>query len=128
MIQVDICQNDVETIKYARNHHPHPRVQQRMDVLWLKSNNLPHKEIAQLSDVGDNTVTKYLHMYKEGGIEKLKELNFYKPQSELVQYTSSIEKYFKDNPPASIKEAASKVEQLTEIPVHFSSSLVIAIY
>ena len=115
MIQVDICQNDIATIKFARNHHPHPRVQQRMDVLWLKSNNLPHKQIAMLSDVGDNTVTNYLRMYKEGGIEKLKELNFYKPQSELVQYTSSIEKYFKDNPPASIKEAASKIEQHTGI-------------
>ncbi len=38
MIQVDICQNDVETIKYARNHHPHPRVQQRMDVLCIIKN------------------------------------------------------------------------------------------
>jgi transposase len=115
MIQVDICQDDLEIIKHDRKHHFHPRVQQRMDVLWLKSNNLPHKQIAQLADVDENTVTNYLRMYKEGGIEKLKELNFYKPQSELVQYRSSIEKYFKDHPFASIKEAASKVEQLTGI-------------
>ena len=93
MIQVDISPNDVGIIKYGRNHHPHPRVQQRMDVLWLKNNNLPHKKIAQLADVGENTVTTYIRMYKEGGIEK----------------------YFKDNPPASIKEAASKIEQLTGI-------------
>ena len=115
MIQVDVCQNDVETIKYDRKHHPHTRVQQRMDVLWLKSYGLPHKQIAQLADVGDNTVTEYLRMYQEGGIERLKELNFYKPQSELVQHTSSLEKYFKDNPFASIKEAASKIEKLTGI-------------
>ena len=115
MIQVDIRQNDVETIKYERKHHPHPRVQQRMDVVWFKSHGLPHKKIAQLADVGDNTVTEYLRMYNEGGIEKLKELNFYKPQSELVQHTSSLEKYFKDNPFTSIKEAASKIEKLTGI-------------
>ena len=115
MIQVDIRPNDLETIKFDRKHHPHPRVQQKMDVLWFKSYDLPHKQIAQLADVGDNTVTKYLRIYEQGGIEKLKELNFYKPQSELVQYTSSIEKYFKDNPPASIKEAASKIEELTGI-------------
>ena len=70
MIQVDICQNDLETIKYERNHHPHPRVQQRMDVLWLKINNLPHKQIAKLADVRENTVTTYIRMYNEGGIEK----------------------------------------------------------
>jgi transposase len=115
MIQVDICQKDIEGFKYLRTHHPHPRVEQRMDVLWLKSNGLHHNLIAQLAGVCENTVTEYLRIYKEGGIEKLKELNFYKPQSELVQYTSSIEEYLKEHPPASIKEAASKIEELTGI-------------
>lgn len=113
MIQVDICQKDIKGFKYLRTHHPHPRVQQRMDVLWLKSNGLQHNLIAQLAGVCKNTVTEYLRIYKEGAIEKLKELNFYKPQSELVQYSSSIEKYFREHPPASIKEAASKIEELT---------------
>ena len=115
MIQVDICQKDIEDFKYLRTHHPHPRIQQRIDVLWLKINGLQHNLIAQLAGVCENTVTEYLRIYKEGGIEKLKELNFYKPQSELVQYTSSIEQYFKEHPPASIKEAASKIEELTGI-------------
>ena len=115
MIQVDICQKDIEAFKYLRTRHPHLRVQQRMDVLWLKINGLQHNLIAKLAGVCENTVTEYLRMYKEGGIEKLKELNFYKPQSELVQYTSSIEEYFKEHPPASIKEAASKIEELTGI-------------
>ena len=115
MIQVDIAQNDLEAIKYERIHHPHPRIQQRMHVLWFKINNLPHKQIAQLADVRENTVTSYIRMYKEGGVEKLKVLNFYKPQSELVQFTTTLEKYFDENPPASIKEAASRVEQLTGI-------------
>jgi len=113
MIQVDICQKDMEIFNIERYRHPHPRVQQRMDVLWLKSNRLPHNQIAQLADVCDNTVTEYLNMYKKGGIEKLKELNFYKPQSDLVQYTTSLEEYFKKHPPASIKEAVSKIEELT---------------
>jgi len=115
MIQVDICQKDIEAFKYLRTRHPHLRVQQRMDVLWFKSNGLQHNLIAKLAGVCENTVTEYLRMYKEAGIENLKELNFYKPQSELVQYTSSIEEYFKEHPPASIKEAASKIEELTSI-------------
>jgi len=51
--------------------------------------------------------------YKEGGIEKLKEVNFYKPQSELTKHKSSIEAYFKEHPPASVKEAMTKIEELT---------------
>ena len=115
MIQVDICQKDIEAFKYLRTRHPHLRIQQRMDVLWFKSNGLQHSLIAKLAGVCENTVTEYLRMYKKGGIENLKALNFYKPQSELVQYTSSIEEYFKEHPPASIKEAASRIEELTGI-------------
>lgn len=115
MIQVDFSQNDIETIKYERIYHPHPRIQQKMDVLWFKAHGLPHKQIAELATVCENTVTAYLSMYQEFGLEKIKEINFYKPESELVQYTSSIEKYFKENAPASIKEAATKIEELTGI-------------
>ena len=113
MIQVDFCQKDIEIFKIERSRHPHPRVQRRMDVLWLKSNGLPNNQIAQLANVCYNTVTEYLRMYKIGGIEKLKELNFYKPQSDLVQYTTSLEEYFKEHPPASIKEAVSEIEKIT---------------
>jgi transposase len=60
-------------------------------------------------------VTQYLREYKEGGIEKLKEINFYRPQSDLVEYKSKIEDYFRRHPPVSIKEAMSKIEELTRI-------------
>jgi len=113
MIQINYSTEDKKIFKYERIHHPHPRVQQRMDVLWLKSNELPHNQIVKLAGVSSNTVIQYLLMYNEGGIEKLKEINFYKPQSDLVQYTSTIEDYFKEHPPASIKEAMSKIEELT---------------
>src|SRR4030042_5325735 len=113
MIQINYSLKDKEIFKYERIHHPHPRVQQRMDVLWLKSNELPHNQIEKLAGVSSNTLIQYLLMYKNGGIEKLKEINFYKPQSNLVQYTSSIEAYFKEHPPATIKEAMSKIEELT---------------
>ena len=39
----------VAALRRERFQHPHPRVQQKMDVLWLKSRGLPHAEIARLS-------------------------------------------------------------------------------
>lgn len=113
MIQINCSINDTKIFQYERMNYPHRRVQQRMDVLWLKSNGIPHNKIVTLSGVSVNTVTEYLKMYNEGGIEKLKEINFNKPKSELVKYTSTIEAYFKEHPPASIKEAMGKIEELT---------------
>jgi hypothetical protein len=52
-------------------------------------------------------------VYNEGGVEKLREVNFYRPQSELMEFKTSIETYFKEHPPASIKEAIDKIEEIT---------------
>ena len=115
MIQIDFTKEEIEELNYERYHHPHPRVQRKMEALWLKSHELPHQMIAQLTGICSNTLTQYLSDYQQGGIEKLKEINFYQPQSELIKYTSKIEEYFKENPPATIKEAMAKIEELTGI-------------
>jgi len=113
VIQINPSDEDVKAFQYERINHPHPRVMIRMDVLWLKTNELPHQQIAEIAGVCKNTATCYLRMYNEGGIEKLREVNFYKPQSDLAKHTSTIEAYFKEHPPATIKEAIKKIEELT---------------
>ena len=58
-------------------------------------------------------MTEYLNEYQAGGIEKLKEIPFYQPQSELGHHRQSLEDYFKTHPPATMKEAMDKIEKLT---------------
>ena len=60
MIQIEVTEADKEECRYWRYHHPDPLVQRRMEVVWLKSQNLPHKEIYRLVDVTDDTITAYL--------------------------------------------------------------------
>jgi len=115
MIEVAFTKEDVQMLNHERYNHPHPRVQRKMETLWLKSHKIPHKQIAKIAGISINVVTLYLREYKEGGIEKLKELNFNEPESELKQHTSTIESYFRKYPPATIKEAMGKIEKLTGI-------------
>lgn len=46
MIQLTISEADQQTIQYERYHHPDPRVQRRMEILWLKSHDLCIPQIA----------------------------------------------------------------------------------
>lgn len=115
MIKGIFSEEDIKVFNYERYHHPHPRVQQKMEAMWLKSHNFSHEEIAKLTGVSPNTITNYLRLYLNGGIEKLKEVNFNRPESELTKHTLTIEAYFKEHPPATIKEAMSKIEELTGI-------------
>lgn len=115
MIKIEFSEQDVENLHYERFHHPHPRVQIKMEALLLKSQNLSHKEICKILKISKQTLCLYLKQYQEGGIDKLKEINFRKPESELAKYADSIEDYFRKHPVATINEAIAKIEELTGI-------------
>ena len=117
MIKISFTQEDRDRLQYERFHYPHPLVQKKMEVLYLKSleRQLPHELIAEIAGVSSNTMLSYFRDYQKGGIAKLKEVNFYRPKSKLVKYTHTLEDYFKSNPPASTAEASAKIEELTGV-------------
>ncbi len=115
MIQLSFSAEEIEQLHYERFHHPHPRVQQKMEALYLKSQGYPHQEIARLVRVTKPTLLSYLRDYETGGIAKLKELTFYRPQSELKQHQQTLEAYFRAHPPKTLAQACAKVEELTGI-------------
>jgi transposase len=115
MLHITFSDHDIEQLRYERYHHPHPRVQQKMEALLLKSQGLPHHMITQCVHVCENTLLAYFRAYQEGGIEALKQLNFYRPASELAVHQDSIEASFREHPPTTIAEAGAMIEQLTGI-------------
>jgi len=113
MITINFTYEIIVKLQYLRYNHPHPRVQQRIEVLLLKSKELPHKEIARLTNLSVNTITSYLKLYQQEGLEGLEQVNFYQPKSDLVEYTSTLKEYFNQNPPSSTSVAMGKIEELT---------------
>jgi transposase len=114
-MQLEFSAEEQDALDYERYHHPHPRVQRKMEVIWLKSLGKEVPEISQIAHVSITTVYRYLASYRAGGREQLKELTFYRPQSVLVEHKSKIEADFLAHPPATLKEAAHRLEALTGI-------------
>ena len=48
MIKLTFSVADIEALHDQRFDHPHPRVQRKMEALYLKSQGLAHGQIAQL--------------------------------------------------------------------------------
>ena len=115
MIQINFSEEDITIFQYERYHHPHPHVMRKTEVLYLKSLGLSHSLICRIAGVSPNTMRSYFKEYLDGGIEKVRELNFYRPKSDLATHTSSIEDYLITNPPASVSQASAMIEQLTGI-------------
>lgn len=106
---------DLDTIRHQRYHHPHPRVQQKMEVLWLKSQGLTHEDIARLAAISRRSVQRYLDEFAEGGLERICRLPWKGKANELAAHQASLEDYFLEHPPSSSREAQAVLEQQTGI-------------
>jgi len=115
MIRIAFTDEAIAQSHYVRYHHPHPRVQQRMEALLLKAKGLPHATIADCVGVCENTLRSYFIAYQEGGIDAVKQNNFYQPTSALVDHQETVEADFRQHPPATIAEPAATIERLTGI-------------
>jgi transposase len=101
MINIQFTEEEKQALHYERCHHPHPKVQRKMEVLWLKSQGENHTKIAQLTGMTLNTVTNQIKEYQAGGIERLKQIQYHPRGSELNKHIQSIEQDFKQRPPRS---------------------------
>lgn len=115
MVKLEFTVEQQHQLHYDRYHHPHPRVQRKMEALWLKSQGMAHRQISRLTGISSTTLTSYLREYQAGGIEGLKTVNFRRPQSELAAHQETLEAHFRQHPPASVKQAMATIETLTGV-------------
>ena len=115
MIRLEFSETEIEALRYQKQNHPDPRVRRRMDTLHLKALGYPHQEIGQMVGVSQKTLRDYLKLYQAGGLEALKQRNFYQPQSALEPHRARLAAEFQARPAQSMKEAAERIEQLTQV-------------
>lgn len=60
MIRIEFTEEAIDKLRYERFHHPHPRVQRKMEMLLLKSECLPHYQIIRILNVSENTSHSYI--------------------------------------------------------------------
>jgi len=116
MAKLTFTEADQQALHKERFEHPHPRVQQRMEALWLISQGLVYSEVARLSCVSDATVDRYVAIYRNDGLDGLREFNWGKSSvSELVEHKESLEESFRKNPPHTVAEACQRIKDETGI-------------
>lgn len=115
MRKITFSAADVQAIGHDRYHHPEPRVQRYMEILWLKYHGFSHERIATLAGISRSTVQRCLTAYLEGGLERIRQVATKESHSELDHQRGSLEEVFTKHPPRSVKQARHVIEQLTGI-------------
>jgi transposase len=105
----------LETIARQRYEHPDPRVQERMEILWLKSKQQTHHHIAELANVSRSTVQRTLRIYSEKGLEGVRSFVWKGQPSALMPYRQTLEAEFRERPPQTAYEAARRIVELTGV-------------
>jgi transposase len=115
MLRITFSQTEIAELHYERFHHLDPRVQRRMEVVYLKALGYAHQEIGRLVRVSQKTVRRCLCLYRDGGLAALKANHAYQPTSALQAHQDSIEAEFQAHPLKTLKEAQARVQTLTGI-------------
>ena len=115
MIKIVCDEAEIEALRYGRVHHPDPRVQVRLEALYLRSQGLANGEIQRLGGISKASFHRDVTSYASGGIEARKRSEHYRPHSELQPYRPPREAAFAQPPPATGAEAAARIEALTGI-------------
>jgi transposase len=115
MIKITYSEADIAALRYWRFQHPDPRIQVRMEALYLRSQRVPTRDIPRLCGISKASFHRYLKAYATGGLEQLKHLEPRQPRSALHRHRATIDAEFRQRPPATVAEAAARIEALTGI-------------
>jgi transposase len=113
MITIEFTAEQIDALEYERYHYPDPKVQKKLDVVYLKSQGLEHQEICRIGRICKTTLVTYLRQYQEGGLERLKEMHYAGQVSALQEHETTLKEHFKAHPPQTSAEAGTAIEKLT---------------
>ena len=105
----------LRSIAHDRFQHVDPRVQRRMEMLWLKSQGETHARIAELAEVSRRTVQRLLDLFAAGGLEAVRQFHEEGRANGLTPHRLSLEAEFLARPPRIVAEACDRIERLTGV-------------
>jgi transposase len=105
-----------EEIHYMQSHHPLPTIQKRMAIIALADKTLlSYGKIAEVLWVHPNTVTNTIIAFERYGVEGLTLWRKEGTKGELLPFDSLMREVWGKRPPASLKEAAVVLEEVTGV-------------
>ncbi len=115
MRRFEFTDEELNSIAQERFEHPDPRVQRRMEVLWLKAHGETHERIATLAGVSRRSVQRVLDLFEENRLPAVRQFHFHCPQSDLTPHQATLEAEFAARPPHTVGEACERIRQLTGV-------------
>lgn len=109
---LEFTSQDLKTLK-DRFKHPDPRVQRRLEVLWLISQGETHARAAHLAGVSRATGERSVALFRTEGMEGVRRFQWSRPVSALASHRGPLEVSFEQQPPRTVAEACARIQEAT---------------
>jgi len=115
VIQLTFTAAQIDALEAERYTHPHPKVQRKMEALYLKSLTLPHHLIRCICRISEPTLLRYLREYQQAGQAGLQRLKYKGRPHGLQPHVLSLEAHFRDHPPRTCAHAQQMIQAQTAV-------------
>lgn len=123
MIRLELSDEVLNTINEAiEDPIIDDRIKRKLLTIRLHSLNVPHSKIAQALNFSSDTVTNYLNIYQDKGLEGLMENRYYQPSSKVDPFLDQLRESFENEPVATTKEGAGRIFKITGIELSESQA------
>jgi transposase len=115
VIQLEFTQAQIDALETERYTHPDPKVQRKLETLYLKSLDLPHHQIRRICRLSEPALVRYLRTYAQEGLAGLKRNRYRGQPSVLGPQAQSLEAYLRQHPPANSAQARQVIQAQTGV-------------
>lgn len=105
MLPFDPSEADIAMVKIERKTHPSPIVRDRLQALYLMSLGYRRQDCASIIDCHINSITNYIKMYNQGGLDLIRQTNYSYERHELKDKFEEVGVALEDNPCFSLEQA-----------------------
>jgi transposase len=112
-LRVALDKAQQQAVNEEREWHPHPRVRQRLLVLWCLHCGLSRVQAAEVAGTSRATVARIVAAFRADGLDAVRRWDVKGPTSELAAYREVIRTSFEQQPARTMAEAAERIEPLT---------------
>ncbi len=115
MMTVTISETDRQRLQRERFDDPHPRVQRKMEAVYLTGLGQSRSQVAQNVGVTEGTVRSSLRADQAGGVDALGRFNPHPQSAALSVHTTTLREEFEARPAHTVQEAVERIVTLTGI-------------
>ena len=113
MRRIPFTEAEIFQLKKERIEHEHPIVRRRMMALYMKAVGYRHKEICFQLNISHVCLYEYLDLYLKQGLDGLRHLGYKGKRNLLDENRDVIIAHLETQPPATLKEARVRIEEIT---------------